>query len=338
MKQKKKLVIVSNEKFSNIDNIFCCDNVDLKSIPEGLEKSMDVILIAKKSKIQRSLETKTTSIKVSPNLLIFLYNIFKTFGFKNTKYLLISITPYTFFSYIILYFFRKEIYVYLRSSGHEEYKAILGFIGPFIFHFMYKIVTFKSRIITCSQKLLKKNNYKMVFPSELDNSWFENTLKAELKKPKLLYVGRLRVEKGIFSLIKIFEKMDNNFELSIVGKNEKINLSNEKIKFINYENDKLSLIKIYDNHNILILPSFTEAHPKVVDESLSRERPVIIFKELEKKIQKRYGVFVSERNVESLKKTVEFIMKNYSEIQNDIKKNKLPTKQDFIDSMTSILN
>ena len=48
MNQKKKLVIISNEKFSNIDNIFCCDNVDLKSIPEGLEKSMDVILIAKK--------------------------------------------------------------------------------------------------------------------------------------------------------------------------------------------------------------------------------------------------------------------------------------------------
>ena len=163
-------------------------------------------------------------------------------------------------------------------------------------------------------------------------------LKVELNKPKLLYVGRLRVEKGIFSLIKIFEKMANNFELSIVGKNEKIHMNNKKIKFINYENDKSSLIKIYDNHNILILPSFTEAHPKVVDESLSRERPVIIFKELEKKIQKRYGVFVSERNAESVKKTVEFIMRYYTEIQNDIKKNKLPTKQDFINSMALILN
>ena len=134
---------------------------------------MDVILIAKKSRIQRSLQTKISNIIVSSNLFIFLYNIFKTFRFKETKYLLISITPYTFFSYIILYFFRKETYVYLRSSGHEEYKVILGFIGPAIFHFMYKIVTFKSSIITCSQKLLKKDNYKMVFPSELDDSWFK---------------------------------------------------------------------------------------------------------------------------------------------------------------------
>ena len=47
------------------------------------------------------------------------------------------------------------------------------------------------------------------------------------------------------------------------------------------------MIKIYDNHNILILPSFTEAHPKVVDEALARERPVIIFEDLNQKIQNR---------------------------------------------------
>ena len=37
---------------------------------------------------------------------------------------------------------------------------------------------------------------------------------------------------------------------------------------------------MYDAHNIFILPSFTEAHPKVVDESLARMRPVIIFEDV----------------------------------------------------------
>ena len=92
-----------------------------------------------------------------------------------------------------------------------------------------------------------------------------------------------------------------------------------------------------NNHNILILPSFTEAHPKVVDESLARMRPVIIFEELNQKIQDRYGVFVSKRNANSLNQTIEFVMKNYKTIQQSIKKNKLPSKKDFILSMSKIL-
>ena len=98
------------------------------------------------------------------------------------------------------------------------------------------------------------------------------------------------------------------------------------------------MIKNYDNHNITILPSFTEAHPKVVDESLARARPVIIFEEINHIIQNRYGMFVSKRNAKSLLETIEFIMNNYSNIQEKMKKNKLPTKQEFISQITQILS
>ena len=40
------------------------------------------------------------------------------------------------------------------------------------------------------------------------------------------------------------------------------------------------LIKTYDTSNITILPSFTEAHPYVLEESLARKRPIIIFDEI----------------------------------------------------------
>ena len=40
---------------------------------------------------------------------------------------------------------------------------------------------------------------------------------------------------------------------------------------------KKDLIKIYDSHDIFILPSFTEGHPMALLESLARNRPVIIF-------------------------------------------------------------
>ena len=337
MNQARKLVIISNEKISKDEDKFYCDNVDMKSIPEELSTNLNVSLIARKSNIRRSHQTNLENIKISSNIITFLFNIFKTFKYEEVNYLLISITPYTFFSYLLLFIFRKKIFVYLRSNGHEEYKAILGFTGPLIFHVMYTLVTFKSNIIICQKRLVKNKNYDLVFPSELDINWLKNTTRSSLDKPRLLYVGRIKVEKGVFSLFKIFDKMSIDAELSIVGNTKNLKLKNKKINFFGFKNTVSALIKTYDNHNITILPSFTEAHPKVVDESLARARPVIIFEEINHVIQNRYGLFVSKRNAKSLSETIDFIMNNYSNIQENMKKNKLPTKQEFISQFTQIL-
>ena len=337
MNSNKKLVIISNEKTSiNTEGIYC-DNIDMKTIPEGLGKNLNVSLIVRKSNIKRSRLINFENIRISSNIITFLFNIFKTFKYKEVNYLIISITPYTFLSYILLFIFRKKIFVYLRSNGYEEYKAIFGFIGPFVYHIMYTFVTFRTNIVTCQKKLVKKKNFDLVFPSELDINWLKNTTKSPLDKLRLLYVGRTKIEKGIFSLFKIFDKISIDAELSIVENTEDFKSKNKKINFLGFEHYVSALIKIYDNHNITILPSFTEAHPKVVDESLARFRPVIIFEEINHIIQNRYGVFVSKRNAESLLETINFIMNNYLNIQANIKKNKLPTKHAFISQITQIL-
>jgi glycosyltransferase involved in cell wall biosynthesis len=151
-------------------------------------------------------------------------------------------------------------------------------------------------------------------------------------------VGRLKVEKGIFSLLEIFDKITTDVELSILGKKENIKIDNKKINLIGFENNVQEIIKIYDNHNITILPSFTEAHPKVLDESLARMRPVIIFEEISHIIQDRYGIFISKRNTKSLLEVIGFILSNYSGILAKMEKNQLPTKQKFILQMVQILN
>ena len=47
---KESLAIVSNEKnFINNQNYFC-DNIDMKSIPEGLNKNFDIELFVRSSK------------------------------------------------------------------------------------------------------------------------------------------------------------------------------------------------------------------------------------------------------------------------------------------------
>ena len=338
MNQDKKLVIINKEKIFEKDNSIYCDNVDLKSIAEGLSKNFKTSVIAKKSNIKRFHKINLENIEITSNIFTFLFSIFKTFKNKEINYLLISITPHTFFAYLLLFIFKKKIFVYLRSNGYEEYKAILGFIGPVIYYIMYTLVTFKSNIITCQKRLVKKKNYNLVFPSEIDINWLKNTTKSLLDKPRLLYAGRIKVEKGIFSLLKMFDEMNIDAELSIVGNTKNLKINNKKINFFGFEHNVSALIKTYDNHNITILPSFTEAHPKIIDESLARSRPVIIFEEINHIIQNRYGIFVSKRNVKSLSETIEFIMRNYTNIQESMKKNRLPTKQEFISQFTQILS
>ena len=174
------LVIINNESVFKENNSFYCDNIDMQSIPEGLSKNIEVSLILRKSKIKRSHKINLNKITINSNIFGFLLSIFRTFKKKETNYLIISVTPYTFFAYILLFIFRKKVFLYLRSNGYEEYKTILGFIGPIIYHLMYIFVTFKSNIIVCEKKLIGNKKNDLVYPSQLDSNWFK-----DYKKPLL---------------------------------------------------------------------------------------------------------------------------------------------------------
>ena len=88
----------------------------------------------------------------------------------------------------------------------------------------------------------------------------------------------------------------------------------------------------------MILPTFTEATPYVVDESLSRKRPVIIFEDIAYIVKGKKGIFVSKRDVRSFSETAKYIIHNYYEIQKNIEKNKLPTKIDMLKQISGIVS
>ena len=75
----------------------------------------------------------------------------------------------------------------------------------------------------------------------------------------------------------------------------------------------------------------------MLDESLARLRPVVIFKEIEHVKRNREGVFVCDRNYKSLENTINYINNNYENIVYRIKKNDLPTKKNFINELKKIL-
>ena len=204
---------------------------------------------------------------------------------------------------------------------------------------MFSVTSLTSNLIGCRKYILRGNKGKVVYPSQLDSVWLRKPKIPDLKKFKLLYVGRIRVEKGIFSLAKMIKNKRNIF-LTIVGgeKNTsyKINQSNINIQLT--QSNKARLIKYYDDHDIFILPSFTEGHPMVLLEALARRRPVIIFKEIEHVIGDKKGIFVAKRNFINFFGVLNHIKKNYKKIQKDMKKNKLPTNKEFIEKFIKLID
>ena len=333
----KDLIIINNEKIFIENDNFYCDNLDLKILPEELNNYHQVQYIVRSSNKNKHQKINLKNINAATNILKFIYFIIKTFKIPNATYLLVCITPYTFFSFLLLFLFRKRVFVYLFSSGHEEYKHILGSWSVWIYHVMYKIVTSYSKVIVCHERLFDKKKSHLVYISRLDDEWFTNHKDALLDKVRFLYVGRMSPEKGIFEFLNMFNKIKFDAEFSIVGNLENQDISNNNIKLLGYIADPQSLINIYDNHNIMVLPSFTEATPYVVDEALSRKRPVIIFEDIDYIVRDKKGIFVSKRDLNSFSETTKHIMDNYQEIQKKIEKNELPTKKRMIKQISDII-
>jgi glycosyltransferase involved in cell wall biosynthesis len=333
----KNLVIINNEKIFKENNNFYCDNLDLKIIPEGLNEYHEVQYIVRNSNKKGGQKVNLKNIKVASNIVKFIYFIFKTLKIPNVSYLLVCITPYTFLSFLILFLFRKKrIFVYLFSSGHDEYKYILGSWSVWIYHIMYTIITSNSKVIVCHERLYKKKSH-LVNISRLNDDWLKDQKSASLDKVRFFYVGRMNPEKGIFEFLKLFDKIKFDAEFSIIGNLENQKILNKNIKLLGYVSDPKSLINIYDKHNIMVLPSFTEGTPYTVDESLSRRRPIIIFEDIAYIVRDKIGIFVSKRDIDSFSKTTKYIMDNYLEIQKKMEKNVLPTKKNMIKQISDII-
>ena len=315
---RDKVYIISNESiFEDATNSFC-DNLDMKSIPEGLSEYFDVNIIARKSKLKRFHSLNKMNIKTAGNIIVFLKLVLDSLkDKKKSKYLIISVTPFTFFAVIFLFTFKIKPMVYLRSDGYEEYKTIFGQTGKLIYHIMFSITAKISNLISCRKHILKKYDGKI----------------------KILYVGRIRIEKGIFSLIEISKKIKQDVQLTVISsKKDHDKIQNQKNIICLDTQSERSLIDEYDKCNIFILPSFTEGHPQVLDEALSRFRPVIVFKDIEHVKRDRKGVFVCNRNSEELSKTIDFIIDNYDDIQSEIKKNNLPDRKSFLSELKNLIN
>ena len=336
----EKLFIITNESIFNYEEEFFCDNIDLKSTPEGLNSNFEVNIIGRKSKQVRSHKININKIKIFNSIFTYLIEILRSFADKNSKYLIISISPFTFFACILISIFKKKKIVYLRSDGYEEYKVILGFFGPLAYHLMFSIVSKISPLLSCREYILKGNKGDVVYPSQITSKWLSNHKEIDTNQIKLLYVGRIKKEKGIYSLLDIIKDSSSDLQLSIIGAEKKFlnQVTQKNISVHKVESNEQNLINFYDDHNIFVLPSFTEGHPMALLEALSRLRPVIIFKDIEHIVGDKKGIFLAERNYTSFLKVINHIKDNYKKIQGEMKENKIPTKEQFLKSMNKLIS
>jgi len=335
-----KLIIICNEKVSKDEkNNFFSSNADLQILPDGLSKFFDIYCIFRKLKKNGNHKFGITKIKIASNIFIFIKNLIKTLFLKRSKYLIVTINPYSFISFIILSIFKKNIFVYLMSSGHDEWKNIVGSWSVWIYDLMFKIVTKNSKVIVCHKRLYDEKKSFLINPARLHQEWFEKKNSPSLDKAKYLYVGRFNPEKGIENFIKLFNSIEIDAQLSIAGEKKKIDATEKNnINQLGYISDEKLLIETYDKHNIVVLPSFTEAHPYVIDEALSRERPVIIFEDISYVKGNRLGIFVIKRSSKQLEDITKFILKNFNKIRQDMKKNNLPTKKKMLIELKNIID
>ena len=71
----KDLVIINNEKISKDEKSFFCDNIDIKSIPEDLNKKFNTTLIARHSKIKRKHKINILEIYNLSNIFFYILHI-----------------------------------------------------------------------------------------------------------------------------------------------------------------------------------------------------------------------------------------------------------------------
>lgn len=173
----------------------------------------------------------------------------------------------------------------------------MGFLLPFYKKiFLRRVLLSASRIIvpTADYVELISNKYKIsknnicIVPCGVDLKNFRQ-LTVKLHNPiRLLFVGRLQIQKNIPLLIKSFKKIldNNNFnvELNIVGEGEDRNKIIQLIKSLNLEN-KIHLLGAlkgkrlygrYSNSDIFILTSIYESFGIVLIEAMASGLPVIV--------------------------------------------------------------
>lgn len=177
-----------------------------------------------------------------------------------------------------------------------------------------KKILLKADLIHCAslneQNSLKKlnSNFKTtVLPFGIDHSVLKKKISKNIKK-KCLFFSRLHKKKGLDKLLKAWIDLKNpNWSLDIIGFGDAKYYKkiydldkNKKVKFLQPITNKKRKFKIFDQYDLLVLPTSNENFGIVILEALSRGLPVLTTNETPWSIiqEKKAGWIINNSYIE----------------------------------------
>ncbi|MFV8844166.1 glycosyltransferase family 4 protein [Serratia fonticola] len=197
--------------------------------------------------------------------------------FIKDKIIILGIAPYNFrfLIYSILAINNKVIYhtswpYWWTENVPSKYGPLtVYFIKAFRFilnKFEFSFVCVTHPVAQSLASNLKNNNVISVIPHAVDLSVFNNCYNEDenfAKKDivKVLYVGRMVKEKGVYEIADLVKKLKKSHHFSFVGSGSELQLlmkflqGQDNVSFYGQVNDKTSLANIFKEHDVLLLPS-----------------------------------------------------------------------------------
>ncbi len=169
---------------------------------------------------------------------------------------------------------------HLRKRGIQ---TMLKASAVFFLSETYRKQIFDKYVPEKHREEIYKKTY--IIPNGIDDFWLDNGYKCEKeidKTIKLIYAGRIDKNKNISTTQKamdILGKEGYKLSLTVVGrvddKNEyELIMQNPYTEYIPNQK-KEELIRLYREHDIFVMPSFTESFGLVYAEAMSQGLPVV---------------------------------------------------------------
>jgi glycosyltransferase involved in cell wall biosynthesis len=176
-------------------------------------------------------------------------------------------------------------YVFIRESWLTKLVKLLYWLA---FRFNRAVVFQNSEDMKTLEKLCE-GKCLLIESSGVDLKHFDPTLCKEAKKDELtfLFVGRLLTDKGIYELIKAFEKLEKEnpkVKLIIVGSPDEGNPNSVskgelekwvKEGLIEWHGFQEDVRPFYCMADCVVLPSYREGISRVLLEAMAMEKPII---------------------------------------------------------------
>lgn len=183
--------------------------------------------------------------------------------------------------------FQYIAHIHLDILPTSKAGFLLKIYKPFILKHVlqsagFVVVFTKDQLESVHKKYgVKKSKIKIV-PNGVEDKYFFNISRKLHKKPKLLFVGRLGIQKNIPQLLKALKGVSEQFKTIIVGEGNLESKLKKLTKDLKLKNvsfvgraDGQKLLNYYKKSDIFVLPSEREGMPLVLLEAIAMGLPVV---------------------------------------------------------------